>query len=219
MLVPRPEGHDERVAFLPMKFLAVDHRRACAAEGVIDARAGVAVRLGLLAGPEHLNPTGHGRQGWPAGGRVDEFERGAVVGIAGRFGQPLQRWIGVAPVIMQQGRRGCRAADGSGGTVESRGVDGFSDRQAAFIGIERNLIQCLYEGHIQPVDPHHVLVALVRMLVPAAVRRENEIAVFHHHFLAVDVGVSAVALENESERAHGVTVRRRDFAGLDKLER
>ena len=39
--MPRPQRHDEGVAFLPVEGLAVDQRRAAAAEGVVDAGAGV----------------------------------------------------------------------------------------------------------------------------------------------------------------------------------
>ena len=82
MLVPGPERHDEGVAFLPMKRLAVDHRCAAAAEGVVDARAGVAVRFGFFAGAQQLNPAGQRRKRRAAGCGVDEFQRDAVVGVA-----------------------------------------------------------------------------------------------------------------------------------------
>jgi hypothetical protein len=49
MLVPGPQRDDEGVAFLPVERLAVDHRRAAAAEGVVDARAGVSVSFGAPA--------------------------------------------------------------------------------------------------------------------------------------------------------------------------
>ena len=62
------------------------------------------------------------------------------------------------------------------------------------------------------------LVAFMRMLVPAPLRRENQIAVFHDHFLAVDVGVGAVALEDEAKRRHGVAMAGRHFAGLNQLK-
>ena len=40
-----------------MKVFAVDDRRAAASEGVIDAGAGVTVRLSFFVGPEHLYST------------------------------------------------------------------------------------------------------------------------------------------------------------------
>ena len=59
-------------------------RRAAAAEGVVDAGAGVAVRLGFFVWPQHLNPAGHGRQCRPAGLGIDEFQGNAIVGIVRR---------------------------------------------------------------------------------------------------------------------------------------
>ena len=53
--MPRPQRHDEGVSFLPVERLAVDHGRAAAAEGVVDAGAGVAVRLGFFVGTKHLD--------------------------------------------------------------------------------------------------------------------------------------------------------------------
>jgi hypothetical protein len=49
MFVPGPQWHDEGVAFLPVERFAVDDCRAAAAEGVVDAGAGVAVSFGALA--------------------------------------------------------------------------------------------------------------------------------------------------------------------------
>ena len=46
---------------MPMERLAVNHRRAAAAEGVVDAGAGVAVRLSFIVGPEQLDLAGHRR--------------------------------------------------------------------------------------------------------------------------------------------------------------
>src|SRR5713226_1168458 len=55
MLVPAPERHDERVAFFPVKRLAVDHRGAAAAKGMIDAGARMTVSARALSRAQHLN--------------------------------------------------------------------------------------------------------------------------------------------------------------------
>ena len=55
MVVPRPERHDEGVAFLPREFFAIDDRCPAAAESVVDARAGMPVRFGLFVGPQLLH--------------------------------------------------------------------------------------------------------------------------------------------------------------------
>ena len=59
----------------------------------------------------------------------------------------------------------------------------------------------------------------MRVLVPGALRRQNQIAIFHDHLLAIDVGVSAMAVQDESKCGHRVPVCRRDFAGLNELKR
>ena len=221
MLMPGPQRHDEGVALLPLKRLAVDDRRATAAESVVDAGARVTVRFGFFVASEHLNAARHGRQGRAASGGIDEFQGGAVVGVTGCFRQALQRRVGITPAIVQHGRAlRNRTANWTRHAVERRRIDGFVYRQAAlFVWIEGYLLQRLNEGHVEAVDPDHVLVALVGVLVPAAVRRENQVAGLHHHLIAIDIGVSAVALQDEAKGRHGVAVAGCDFAGLDQLKR
>src|SRR5262245_12119205 len=102
VLVPRPQGHDESVTFLPMKRLAVDRGRAGAAKRVINAGAGVPVRLGSLAGAKQLNPAAQRRQGRATGGWVYIFQCDAVMGVSVAVGQALERWIGIVPAVMKQ---------------------------------------------------------------------------------------------------------------------
>ena len=90
MFVPGPQRDDEGVAFLPVEGFAVDHGRATAAEGVVDAGAGVAVGFGFFVGAEHLDLTRHRRHRRAAGGGIDEFQSNAVVGIARCARQTLQ---------------------------------------------------------------------------------------------------------------------------------
>ena len=55
--------------------------------------------------------------------------------------------------------------------------------------------------------------------MPGDIRRKNQIAGLHDALLAVDRGVGAAALNNESQRRRRMPVRPRVFAGLDVLER
>ena len=82
MLVPGPQRYDESIAFVPLERLAVDHRRAAAAERMINARAGVAMAVGFFAGAQHLDSARHRWQGCAARGRIYELKRRAVEGIA-----------------------------------------------------------------------------------------------------------------------------------------
>jgi len=65
-----------------MKRLAVDRGRAGTAKRVVDAGAGVSVRLGSLAGAKQLNPAAQRRQGRTAGDGVYIFQRDAIMGIS-----------------------------------------------------------------------------------------------------------------------------------------
>ena len=87
------------------------------------------------------------------------------------------------------------------------------------IGIKRYYLQRLDEGNIETVDPDHVLVAFMRVFMPGALRRQNQISIFHDHLLAIDVGVSAMAVQDKSKCGHRMPVCRRDFAGLNELKR
>src|SRR6266511_2267228 len=125
--MPGPERYDKCVAFLPGKGLVVDHCCRAAAEGVVDACAGMAVRFGFFVGAEHLDAAGHCRQRWTTGCGIDEFKRGCVEWIPRCSCQSLQGRVSIAPVIVQQ-RPGFwrRAADGPGRAVEDRGIDALT---------------------------------------------------------------------------------------------
>ena len=127
--MPGPERYDECVAFLPMEWFAIDYSCAAAAEGVVDARAGMAVGFGFFVGAEHLDSAGHCRQCWTTGCGIDEFKRGCVEWIPRCSRQSLQRRVSIAPVIVQQ-RPGFRrrGPDGPGRAVEYRGIDALTHR-------------------------------------------------------------------------------------------
>src|SRR5258706_8851374 len=76
-----------------------------------------------------------------------------------------------------------RASDWPCHSIKRRGIDGFVHRQTSFVGIEGDLLERLNERNIESVDPDHVLIAFVGVLVPTAVRREDQVAVLHHHLV------------------------------------
>src|SRR6266498_4110558 len=129
--MPGPERYNKCVAFLPMEWLAVDHCCPAAAEGVVDARAGVAVRFGFFVGAEHLDSAGHCRQRWTTGCGIDEFKRGSVEWIPRCSCQSLQRRVSVAPVVVQCFRR--RAPDGPSHAVERCGIHALLYREAPLV--------------------------------------------------------------------------------------
>ncbi len=67
------------------------------------------------------------------------------------------------------------------------------------------------------VKPDDRCVAAIDVVVPIPTRCRDQIARLHRQGLAFDDGRRAVALDDEADRAHGVTVRRRKLAGPDHL--
>jgi hypothetical protein len=82
--VPAPGGETETVVFVPLHFhgiIFIDDGRAAALHGVVEDRAGVAVKAGLLPGLKHLQVTGHGEKSVAAVDRIFVLDVQAVVGI------------------------------------------------------------------------------------------------------------------------------------------
>ena len=72
--------------------------------------------------------------------------------------------------------------------------------------------------HVEHVEPDHRLLRGVAVVVDGPVRRQHEVARRHDGLLAVDLGVGALAVEDEADRRRGVAVRRRDLARQDELQ-
>ncbi len=72
--------------------------------------------------------------------------------------------------------------------------------------------------HVEHVEPDHRLLGRIAVIVRSPVRRDHEIAAAHDGLLALDRGVSAIAVEHETDRRSGVPVRGRDLARKDQLQ-
>ena len=72
--------------------------------------------------------------------------------------------------------------------------------------------------HVQHVEPHHRFLRGVAVVVDGPVRRQHEVARRHDGLLAVDLGVGALAVEDEADRRRRVAMRRRDLARQDELQ-
>src|SRR5258706_10191335 len=81
MRMPLPRRHDEDIALAPVKFIGRDFSYAAAAKGVINGRAGVAVRFGLLLRPQELYRAGTGRQRVTTIYGIRVLQKNPVVGI------------------------------------------------------------------------------------------------------------------------------------------
>ena len=74
------------------------------------------------------------------------------------------------------------------------------------------------ERRVEPIEPQHVAVALVAVLVPQPVGRQDEVAWAHRQLLALDRGRRALAFDDEAERGRRVAVRSRHLAGPHELD-
>ncbi len=75
------------------------------------------------------------------------------------------------------------------------------------------------QRHVERVEPDDRARAAMLVRVPGPARRDDEVALVHQAFLAVDDGVGAVAFEHEAQRARRMAMRPRDLAGLQDLQR
>jgi len=73
------------------------------------------------------------------------------------------------------------------------------------------------ESGVEAVQPNDGGRAVVAVVVPGPARRDDKIAGTHGDTLAVDRGVSALALHHEAQGVGRVAVRGRDLAGQDRL--
>ena len=73
-------------------------------------------------------------------------------------------------------------------------------------------------GQVEHVEPDHRLFRLVAVVMGGVARRDDKVAGPHDGLLALDLGIGALAVEDEADRRRGVAVRRRDLARHDELE-
>ncbi len=71
--------------------------------------------------------------------------------------------------------------------------------------------------HVEPVEPHHRLLAEIAVVVPSPGWGDDEIAGRHHGPLARDRGIGVLALDDKAQRRGDVAVGGRDLARQDDL--
>ena len=85
--------------------------------------------------------------------------------------------------------------------------------------LEEDRLERDHQRQVEPVEPHHRLVAVVVVVVPHPVRREDQVAGLHLARVAVDRRVDARARHHEADRRGSVPVRRRVLARAEVLDR
>src|SRR3989338_8920581 len=99
MLVPGPIGNDERVMLGPFQDFFSHDRPPLPTHDKIDRAGGMAVPLGLLARPQHLNPTAERRQGRTSGDGIHKFKGDSVIRTSGHLTEAPKLSLSILPAI------------------------------------------------------------------------------------------------------------------------
>src|SRR6266850_1486991 len=223
MGVPAPERHDKGIALLPVEFLIADPSRARAAKSMVYDRVRVTMRAAFLAGTKHLHLAIHRRQSRPAAERIRIVQQNSIVGIAGRFSHRCKNLFGVLPGVaigraVTTGRRLRRGLRTQGAVGFFRPAFRLAHGLLALVKrVGKTGLIIVQHRPVRAVKPNDRRVAAIDVIVPTPTRCRDQIARFHRQGLAFDDGCRAVALDDEADRAHGVTVRWRKLAGPDHL--
>ena len=178
-------------------------------------------RLHGLARAQHHGGEAHGRQAGIAGFRVDvvELDRLRARRVLGKRAQARhgvhpriahhrigRGRVAVAPRRHHAGRR----------VLDLRGVGTIFRRLQ--LALDRvGGFEIDEQRQVERIEPDHRAFAVMAMVVPRAAGREDQVAAFHHAFLAIHDGVGAFALDHDARRARRVAMGRGLLAGEQKL--
>src|SRR5688572_24051327 len=178
----RPRGHHERVARLEIEALVADPRGARTFDDRVHGAVGRAMGLAAEAPGQQLQEGADGRHRVPAGERVDELHLPAVAGVGRLVLGELGERLAAARIRVVEDRRGLAerrfGPDRQQVGPEARGGSAFAARHRLHLLRER-LVELRAEGlddaDVEPVQPHHWLLARVAVVVPGPRRRDDEI--------------------------------------------
>ena len=77
--------------------------------------------------------------------------------------------------------------------------------------------QIVHQRQIEAIHPDNRLIALVAVVVPAPLRRQNKVTGPHLRAFAIDGGKCPFTFNHKAQRRLVMTVARRHFAGHDQL--
>ena len=96
---------------------------------------------------------------------------------------------------------------------------GFLDELRVLrVRLKKKLLQRLDQGYVEPVEPDNRFPRVVRVVMPAKLRSQNQIAFFHHALLPIDRCVGAVPLKNKAQSSGSVPVWPSVLARLRRTE-
>src|SRR5262245_10378176 len=104
-------------------------------------------------------------------------------------------------------------------TQKSYLITGFLDRLRVLrVRFKKQLLQRLDQGYVEPVEPDDRFPRVVRVIMPAKLGSQDQVAFFHHALLPINRCVGAVPLENKAQSGGSVPVRPSVLARLYVLK-
>src|SRR5262249_61685015 len=71
---------------------------------------------------------------------------------------------------------------------------------------KKKLLQRLDQGYVEPVEPDDRFPRIVRVIMPAKLGSQDQIALFHHALLSINRCIGPIPLENETQCSGSVPV-------------
>ena len=90
---------------------------------------------------------------------------------------------------------------------------------ALVLQIDPGDVEILHQRPVEHVDPDHRRVGIVAVIVPGAVRGQDQVAALGIAALALDIGVAAVVRQDRAAGVRAVDMRRRDVARIVDRDR
>src|SRR5215470_1965473 len=214
---PRKTRYDENVVGLPIKSLPADLRSAFAFDRHVKGTSRLSLEPGRLARAEQLRSVIQCRKQRGSGGGVDEPQRNRFVGISLFPAQPIEHLQDIGAAVMEHRRHGAPKAAlipgkarqhtalpkklvGVTGLVADPLRPGIARGFAGELVVEPDAIEKFHQREIQHIDPNDRLASIIAVVVPSAVRREDQIAARGLAALPLDRRVAAFFRQNRAAR-------------------
>src|SRR5262249_8946234 len=204
--MPHPGSEAKDLSHRPVDAFSVHHRPATSLHYMVHDASRVTMRLGLFAGPEHLNPAIDGRHHRTTREGIRVLQRDAVVGAAIPLAHLRQAIFRLRPAKVEQRRifvdgPFTNRQEPSRTVAPNRLIPRRSDRLTAiraWIILLKRSPQPLDQRHVKTVQPDHRLIVFAEMAVPIPVRSQEQVPRLHRLRLAVYHSASTLAFDDEA---------------------
>src|ERR1700736_1712914 len=228
---PGKTRHDKDVVGSPLEALSGYFRNTLAFHRDIERARGLSFEPGRLAWAEQLCSIIQCRKQRCSGRRIDEPHTESIVRIPLFLAQSVECFANIGAAVAEHRRRvpsetasvRHKARHQAASAVELLRIRRRSDHPlcaSVAVGfpriclVEPDAIEELHQREIQYVDPYDRLGAVIAVIVPGAVRREDQVAARGLAALPVDCRVAALVRQNGAAGIRGMDVDRGNVARI-----